>query len=146
MKYAQIVEVLGGDSVVTRPVTGELDLVELVRAGLTKSALFHLADAFQFTQSEIANIFNLSLRTVQRFKQQEREEELLDQAVSDRVVQLADLYAYGREVLGEAIFQKWCQTSLRTLGGKRPKDLLFTSVGIEMVKDELIRIEYGVYS
>ena len=71
---------------------------------------------------------------------------MLDSAVSDRLVQLADLYAYGREVLGQDIFRQWTQTPLRTLGGKRPKDLLFTSVGIDLIKDELLRIEYGVYA
>ena len=147
MKYSAIVEALGGEKVVGYPLHSELDLVNLVSHGLTRQALFHLANTLRLTLSEAAGIFHVSLRTLQRYKQREDSvQEVLDSAVSDRMVQLADLYAYGSEVLGEAIFLKWLQTPLRTLGGKMPKELLFSSVGIEMVKNELTRIEYGVYS
>jgi putative toxin-antitoxin system antitoxin component (TIGR02293 family) len=147
MKYAAIIEALGGEKVVGYSLTSELDLVNLVRHGLTRQALFHLADTLRLTLAEAAQIFHVSLRTLQRYKQgQNPRREVLDSAVSDRMVQLAELYAYGSEVLGEDIFLKWLQTPLRTLGGKMPKELLFSSVGIDMVKDELTRIEYGVYS
>lgn len=147
MKYSAIVEALGGEKIVGYPLHSELDLVNLVSHGLTRQALFHLSSTLRLSLSEAAGIFHVSLRTLQRYKQKEDAVgEVLDSAVSDRMVQLADLYAYGSEVLGEAIFLKWLQTPLRTLGGKMPKELLFSSVGIEMVKDELTRIEYGVYS
>jgi putative toxin-antitoxin system antitoxin component (TIGR02293 family) len=147
MKYSAIVEALGGEKVVGYQLHSEMDLVNLVSHGLTRQALFHLSNTLRLTLSEAASIFHISLRTLQRYKQREDSvQEVLDSAVSDRMVQLADLYAYGSEVLGEAIFLKWLQTPLRTLGGKMPKELLFSSVGIEMVKDELTRIEYGVYS
>lgn len=147
MKYSAIVEALGGEKVVGYPLHSELDMVGLVRHGLTRQALFHLSDTLRLTLSEAAQIFHVSLRTLQRYKQAKNpHREVLDSAVSDRMVQLADLYAYGSEVLGEDIFLRWLQTPLRTLGGKMPKELLFSSVGIDMVKDELTRIEYGVYS
>lgn len=147
MKYSTIVEALGGEKVVGYPLHSELDMVALVRHGLTKQALFHLADTLRLTPSEAAQIFHVSLRTLQRYKQTKNlKQELLDSAVSDRMVQLADLYAYGSEVLGEDIFLRWLQTPLRTLGGKMPKELLFSSIGIDMVKDELTRIEHGVYA
>jgi putative toxin-antitoxin system antitoxin component (TIGR02293 family) len=147
MKYAAIVESLGGEKVVGYPLQSELDLVNLVRRGLTRGALFHLSNSLRLSLAEAADIFHVSLRTLQRYKQKgDSGGEVLDSAVSDRMVQLADLYAYGSDVLGESIFIKWLQTPLRTLGGKMPKELLFSSVGIEMVKDELTRMEYGVYS
>jgi putative toxin-antitoxin system antitoxin component (TIGR02293 family) len=147
MKYTAIIKALGGEKVVGYAPHSELDLVDLVRHGLTRQALFHLADTLRLTLSEAAEIFHLSLRTLQRYKQgQNPGQEVLDSAVSDRMIQLADLYAYGSDALGEGIFLKWLQTPLRTFGGKMPKELLFSSVGIDMVKDELTRIEYGVYS
>jgi putative toxin-antitoxin system antitoxin component (TIGR02293 family) len=146
MNYEHIVEVLGGEGVVTLPLESELDLVELVRSGLSRSALFHLASRFKLALPEISQIFHLSERTLQRYRQGVEEEQLLDSLVTDRLVALAELYAYGREVLGEEYFLAWMQRPLRTLGGKSPKALLFTSVGIDLVKDELGRIEYGVYS
>ncbi len=145
--YEVITEVLGGPSRLPLSPQSELDLVELVRQGLTRQALFHLADTLDLSPAETASIFRLSVRTLQRFRQKpDEQQELLESAVSDRLVQLAELYAYGLEVLSKENFLQWMQTSLRTLGGKRPKELLFSSVGIDMVKDELTRIEYGVYS
>ncbi len=146
MNYEHIVEVLGGGGVVTVPLETELDLVELVRSGLSRAALFHLAGKLKLTLPEVSQIFHLSERTLQRYRQGVEEEQLLDSVVTDRLVALAELYAYGREVLGEEYFLAWMQRPLRTLGGKSPKQLLFTSVGIDLVKDELGRIEYGVYS
>ena len=147
MKYWAILEALGGEKVVGYTLQSELDLVNLVRHGLTRQVLFHLADTLQLTRSEAAAIFHVSLRTLQRYKQaQQPGQQVLDSAVSDRMVQLASLYVYGSEVLGRDIFLRWLQTPLRTMGGKIPKELLFSSVGIAMVKDELIRIEYGVYA
>lgn len=147
LNYDIITEVLGGPKLLPVTLQTELDLVELVRQGLTRQALFHLANIFQLTPAEIASIFHISVRTLQRYKQKPEEDlEILEASVSDRLVQLAELYAYGLEVLGKENFLQWVQTSLRTLGGKRPKELLFSSIGIDMVKDELTRIEYGVYA
>jgi putative toxin-antitoxin system antitoxin component (TIGR02293 family) len=118
----------------------------LVRSGLSRAALFHLAGKLKLTLPEVSQIFHLSERTLQRYRQGIEEEQLLDSVVTDRLVALAELYAYGREVLGEEYFLAWMQRPLRTLGEKSPKQLLFTSVGIDLVKNELGRIEYGVYS
>jgi len=146
MNYDHVVEALGGKRVVTLPLESELDLVELVRSGLSRTALFHLASKLKLTLPEISQIFHLSERTLQRYRQGVEEQQLLDSSVTDRLVALAELYAYGRDVLGEEYFLSWMQRSLSTLGGKSPKELLFTTVGIDLVKDELGRIEYGVYS
>jgi uncharacterized protein (DUF2384 family) len=43
------------------------------------------------------------------------------------------------------IFNIWIRIPSNGLGGKSPLDLLDTLYGIEEVKKELGRIEYGVY-
>jgi putative toxin-antitoxin system antitoxin component (TIGR02293 family) len=55
------------------------------------------------------------------------------------------LYYYGIEVFGgQERFNTWLTTKNTALGGIKPKDLLDSSFGIQMLKDELTRIEHGV--
>jgi putative toxin-antitoxin system antitoxin component (TIGR02293 family) len=41
---------------------------------------------------------------------------------------------------------QWLKSPLKVLGGVSPIDLFDTSFGVQMVLDELGRIEQGVYS
>ena len=43
-------------------------------------------------------------------------------------------------------FKKWLMTPVRTLGNKIPFELLDSSFGFEMVENEIIRIQYNIYS
>lgn len=60
-------------------------------------------------------------------------------------VQIALLYNLGIETFGDKDkFDQWLATENLALGERKPKELLDTSVGIGLLKDELARIEYGV--
>ena len=66
---------------------------------------------------------------------------------SDRLARLVRVFARAEEALGErAKATRWMRKANRTLGGKRPIDLLESDVGARMVERILGRIEYGVYS
>jgi putative toxin-antitoxin system antitoxin component (TIGR02293 family) len=55
------------------------------------------------------------------------------------------LYKKGIEVFGEEEnFYAWMDFKSIPLGGVKPKDLLDTSFGINMIRDELGRIEHGI--
>lgn len=43
-------------------------------------------------------------------------------------------------------FEKWLDRPSGALGGIKPKELIDTGPGIKMVKQELGRIEYGVFA
>lgn len=59
--------------------------------------------------------------------------------------ELNSLYQYGIEVFGnEDKFSAWLATKNPTLGNIKPKELLDDDAGINLLKDELTRIEYGV--
>jgi len=44
----------------------------------------------------------------------------------------------------KASFDQWLNLNSIALGGRKPKDLLDSTFGVEVVKDELNRIEYGI--
>ncbi|MGQ1784092.1 MULTISPECIES: antitoxin Xre/MbcA/ParS toxin-binding domain-containing protein [unclassified Saccharicrinis] len=55
------------------------------------------------------------------------------------------LFSKGFEVFGEKKnFLSWLYSKSIALGNIRPIDLLDNSFGINLVKDELIRIEHGI--
>ena len=55
------------------------------------------------------------------------------------------LNKYGIEVFDDQDkFNVWLLTKNVALGGIKPKDLLDSSFGIQLLKDELTRIEHGV--
>jgi putative toxin-antitoxin system antitoxin component (TIGR02293 family) len=63
------------------------------------------------------------------------------------VIELAKIYSRGEEVFGTLdAFREWMQSSVRALGDKRPREFLDTSIGIEMLMEELGRIEHGIFA
>jgi len=53
----------------------------------------------------------------------------------------------GEEVFGDkSKFDAWLNATNVSLGNVVPKNLLDSSFGINLLKDELIRIEYGVFA
>ena len=68
-----------------------------------------------------------------------------DKATSERMVELAEVFAQGTEVFGDVIkFNSWLESPSQPLGGVTPFSLLDTSIGISLVKDELGKIDYGL--
>ena len=64
---------------------------------------------------------------------------------SEKILELALLQKRGIEVFGNPDkFNLWIETVNIALGSVKPKELLDNSFGIELIKDELTRIEHGV--
>jgi putative toxin-antitoxin system antitoxin component (TIGR02293 family) len=96
-----------------------------------------------FTLSEWARILNVNIRTLERYKKGKKK---LQIPVSDKFLEVTQLLNRGIEVFGEwEKFRDWMNTENLSLGKNKPKELLDTSFGIAMVKDELARIEYGIF-
>lgn len=143
MEASNIAVILGGESVLRRQVRDPLDLFELGNEGVSKDALSHLAGFLRFTMSQMAEILPVSARTIQR----KAPKDLLDKAVSDRILLIAEVAARGIEAFeDEAKFRAWLKLPHVVFGHKTPLELLKSSFGARMVLDELARIEHGVFS
>ncbi len=144
MATHSVLEVLGGEHVLGRPVSKGGALAELVREGLPVKALLLLAERLDMRQAEISEKIGIPKRTLTRRLQQHSR---LTAAESDRAVRLAQVYSIAAETLGDG--QKaaaWLKTPNRALRGGRPLDQLDTDPGVREVEDVLGRIAYGVYS
>jgi putative toxin-antitoxin system antitoxin component (TIGR02293 family) len=66
---------------------------------------------------------------------------------SDRLLRLARVFARARQVFddGESA-ARWMALPNRALGGVAPLTLLDTDIGVDQVREELGRIEHGIFA
>ena len=124
-------------------IASDSDFINLIRNGIPKQAMTNLMDIADLSLVEMATITHTSDRTLRRYKPQQK----LPQEQSERMIELARLYSRGEEVFGTmAAFRQWMDATLLSLGNKKPKEFLDTSIGINMLLDELGRIEHGIFA
>lgn len=121
----------------------ESDLIPLIRKGLAKKNLEKLMHSTGLDLSAMSGILHVSTRTLHRYTG----ESILNPDISERLLEIARLYARGQEVFGDLdSFKGWIQEPVPALGYKKPLEYLDTSIGIRLLQDELGRIEHGVFS
>ena len=119
------------------------DFIHCIRAGVPKKALDNLIEVTGINAAEMAGIVRTSDRTLRRYSANQK----LNAEQSERVIELAKVYSRGEEVFGSIdAFREWMNGAVLALGNKKPKEFLDTSLGIEMLMDELGRIEHGIFA
>lgn len=97
-----------------------------------------------FTLSEWSHFLHLSERTLQRHKAANT---VFDSQISEKIIELALLCQYGAEVLGDnQRFYAWLTAEIPAFSRQKPYSFLESSFGIRMIRDELGRLEHGVFS
>ncbi len=89
----------------------------------------------------MAGLLNVSLKSLNRYRQENKK---LSPGKSERVLKLMKLYRKGEEIFGKVEeFRKWMDEPAYGLGYMIPETLLETSGGIDLIMEELTRIEFG---
>lgn len=126
-----------------KAVQSTTDFIDRIREGLPKKALDHLAGVMGVSSAEMAGIIHISDRTLRRYTPAQK----LSAGQSERIIELARLYARGADVFDSLdAFKTWMATPVDALGAKKPMAFLDTSMGIELLMDELGRIEQGIFA
>ncbi|MFL5743706.1 MAG: antitoxin Xre/MbcA/ParS toxin-binding domain-containing protein [Niastella sp.] len=116
--------------------------IGIVKTGISKKQLEAIKSETDLNYDTLSNLLSISRTTLINKKGDDR----FDPSTSERIMHLAEILCYGREVFEcREIFNIWIRIPNNGLGGKSPLELLDTLYGIEEVKKELGRIEYGVY-
>jgi putative toxin-antitoxin system antitoxin component (TIGR02293 family) len=126
------------------PEEDSVAMVNMLREGVGFTYLNSISDRINFTLEDWSSYLHLSERTIQRYK---KEKKPFDTIYSEKIVQIDLLYKRGVEVFGnEDNFHTWMATKSIPLGNIKPKELLDTTYGINLVADELGRIEHGIFA
>ena len=125
------------------PLETDQDYIRLIRKGVTKKSIDFLMEAADIPAVEMAEIMEITPRKLAAIKP----DTLMEKSQSEKAVNIARLYALGEEVFGsKEEFNKWMNGRVPSLGKKRPKEYLDTSSGINLLMEEIGRIQHGVYS
>ena len=117
-------------------------LINAVKQGINFSFFERLAKNIPFTLREWSSFLHLSERSLQRYK---KDKGTFNSTSSEKIIEIIMLNKYGKDVFGDQKnFNIWLLTKNVALGGIKPKELLDSSFGIQILKDELTCIEHGV--
>jgi len=116
--------------------------IGIIRNGITKKQLEAIKSETDLDYRTLSCVLSISRTTLIKKKGDDK----FDLPTSERIMRFAELISFGREVFeNRDRFHAWLRHPVPALGGRTPLELLDTLYGIEEVKKELGRIEYGVY-
>ncbi|GAA4146519.1 hypothetical protein GCM10022216_31540 [Sphingobacterium kyonggiense] len=117
-----------------------VELIERIRKGVRKSDWKDLIAVIGSNEKDFEHILPTSISSMQK-------KEVYDLETSERIYEISRLFGLGYEVFDSPDkFKNWLFTTSRALGNKKPFDLLDSSLGFTIVENEIIRIQYNVYS
>lgn len=118
----------------------KLELIAKIRAGVKKLEWKELIAALGATEKEFEFILPTSISSMQK-------KEVYSLQTSERIYEISRLFGLGSEVFDSLEqFKNWLLTPSKALGHKKPFELLDSSLGFEIVENEIARIQYNVYS
>ena len=115
-------------------------MIDRIRTGVKKDDWKQLIENIGAKEKEFEFILPTSISSMQKKKVYGRE-------TSERIYEISRLFGLGYEVFDSPeSFKKWLLTPSKVLGNKKPFELLDSSLGFELVENEIVRIQYNVYS
>jgi putative toxin-antitoxin system antitoxin component (TIGR02293 family) len=121
--------------------TDDITLLSRSKKGLNANAALDFLSLSGFTQDEFQETFKTTVKTIQNHVTREL---TLDAALSEKLLKSFALFDKGMEVFGSANgFHKWLNAPAYGLGNQLPFTLMDTITGIQLIEEELIRIEFG---
>jgi putative toxin-antitoxin system antitoxin component (TIGR02293 family) len=118
----------------------KMELIDRIRGGVKKSDWKQLINDIGATEKEFEDILPASISSMQK-------KTVYGKETSERIYELAKLFGLGYEVFDtKDEFKSWLMTPSKPLGNRKPFELLDSSLGFQMVENEIIRIQYNVYS
>lgn len=119
-------------------------MVQIIKKGITYSLFEEIQKLSSLTSKDWASILNISLRSLQRYKDQNQ---VFKPIQSEKIIELGQIFILGNEVFGDpAKFKSWLETPNFALGGVVPTELLSDSYGQQLLINELTRINYGIFA
>lgn len=135
-----VVEELGGEPVLGRPLRDCADLQAAIRDGFPQPVVQEVMHGAGITLKVLAASLDLSPRSLQRRRREGR----LARYESDRLYRLARIVALAKHYIGDdQSATRWLKRANRALGGASPLESVDTELGARAVEEVLGRLAYG---
>ncbi len=122
----------------------ETGRIDAVHKGFEPAVYRNIVDRVKLTQNEFQHVTLIPVSTIKR---RLKNDERFNTQESDAIYRLAMLLKLATELFDdEERALKWMRENVYGLGGKRPLDMVSTTVDFEIVKDLIGRLEHGVFS
>lgn len=143
METVTIEKVLGRTGRHRTDINDKISLVKMSENGISKKALVSLSAYLNITIHRIAGFLPVTERTITRYKSSQ----VFNRFVSEHIIMMAEVVARGIEVFeNREKFLTWLNLPHRSFGRNTPLEMLGSKYGVELVLDELVRIDHGVVS
>ncbi len=122
-----------------------LERIALIRKGLPYTSIEYVSKNADLPVKTVLHLLGVPQTT---YNKRKREKHLLDGRNSELVLVLTELITYGIKVFNgeKEKFHRWMKKPNIALGGVIPNSLFDSLTGIQIVKEELDRIEYGIFA
>ena len=119
-------------------------LLHLINTGISPAFFKAIVRQSPFNMTQWSEFLGISMRTIQRYI---KDDKLLKPIHTEKIIEFLLIIRQGVETFGSVDkFSAWLCTPSYIFSGKKPCDLLTNSIGMRMVSDELINIEYGLFA
>ncbi len=121
--------------------TDAISLLNSSKKGLDAKSALDFLSLSGFTQDEFQETFKTTVKTIQNHVNRDLK---LDASLSEKLLKSFALFDTGIEVFGSAqAFHQWLNVPAYGLGNRLPFDIMDTITGIQLIEEELIRIQFG---
>jgi putative toxin-antitoxin system antitoxin component (TIGR02293 family) len=111
------------------------------KKGLEAKAALDFLNLSGFSHQQFQDTFKTTVKTIQNYTNQAQK---LDASLSEKILKAFSLFEKGIAVFGSAdVFYNWLNQPAYGLGNQIPFDILDTFTGVNLIEEELIRLEYG---
>lgn len=143
MNYSELNKILKGDIYISKKLTNKTDLINIAEKGLTKQTVKDVAELFNMPLKEIIFLLPISEPTFKKYKPEQR----LNKNISEQLIFITDILIKGLKVFEDKEkLLSWLKTPSFVFSNKTPFTMLLSRFGIDLVFEELGRIEHGVFS
>jgi len=119
----------------------KIKLSHTAKEGIDSEKLNQLIFTYKFDKTFVAYLYKISVKTLDRYLKNHQQ---LSPLNSELTLKLFALHEKGNQLfLDNAAFLNWLQKPAYGIGNNIPIDLISTSSGVDLIIEELQRIEYG---
>lgn len=124
--------------------SNKMFIIAVIRQGVPYSFFELIQDYTPFSEKDWASFLDVSTKSLQRYRIDRNH--TFKSSHSEKIIAIAEVTQIGMDVFGDIDkLRLWFETPNFALGNLQPSELLKDAYGKELVVNELVRINHGIF-